>query len=126
MKAFFQTDGNCWNSQKMSICKITQIEQLMHFIFMFSFSHSPISSWIMGRRKVCPAFPVSSNITSMNRSSHRRYLVKKGVLKIFANFTEKQLCWILFLIKLRKPYLFWRTPTSGCFWINYKLNHQTV
>ena len=33
------------------------------------------------------------------RSSHRRCSVKKGVLKIFANFTDKHLCWSLFLIK---------------------------
>ena len=32
------------------------------------------------------------------RSSHRRYSVKKGVLKSFANFTGKHLYWSLFLI----------------------------
>ena len=31
----------------------------------------------------------------------RRCSVKKGVLKIFAILTGKQLCWSLFLIKLR-------------------------
>ena len=35
-----------------------------------------------------------------SRSSHRRCSVKKGVLKNFANFIGKHLCWSLFLIKL--------------------------
>ena len=35
------------------------------------------------------------------RSSHRRYSLKKGVLKNFANFTRKHLCWRLFLITLQ-------------------------
>ena len=32
-------------------------------------------------------------------SSHRRCSAKKGVLKNFANFTGKQLCWNLFIKK---------------------------
>ena len=35
------------------------------------------------------------------RSSRRRCSVKEGVLKDSANFTEKHLCWSLFLIKLQ-------------------------
>ena len=35
-------------------------------------------------------------------SSHRRCSVKKGVLKNFANFKGKHLCWSLFLIKLKR------------------------
>ena len=35
------------------------------------------------------------------RSSHRICSVKKVVLKNFANFTGKNLCWSLFLIKLQ-------------------------
>ena len=35
-----------------------------------------------------------------NKSSHRRYSVKKDVLKNFANFIGKHLCCNLFLIKL--------------------------
>ena len=34
------------------------------------------------------------------RSSNRRCSMKKGVLKDFANFAQKHLCWSLFLIKL--------------------------
>ena len=34
------------------------------------------------------------------RNSHRRCSVKEGVPKKFANFTQKHLCWSLFLIKL--------------------------
>ena len=41
------------------------------------------------------------------RSSHWRCSVKQGVLKNFANFTGKNLCWNLFLIKLQ----FW-WPTT--------------
>ena len=48
---------------------------------------------------------VPSNFTKygapITRSSHRRYSVKKDVLKDFANFTGKPWCWILFLIKLQ-------------------------
>ena len=75
------------------------------------------------------------------RSSHRRYSVKKGVLKNFANFKGKHLCWSLFLIKLQawrlptllqrsfstdvfllnlrnfKEQLFWRASANGCFFI---------
>ena len=35
------------------------------------------------------------------KSSHKRCSVKEGVLKSLANFPWKQLCWILFLIKLQ-------------------------
>ena len=35
------------------------------------------------------------------RSNHRRCSVKKVVLKYFANFTGKHLCWCLFLIKFQ-------------------------
>ena len=42
-----------------------------------------------------------SLISRICRSSHRRYSVKKGVLKDFANFTGKHLCRSLFLIKLQ-------------------------
>ena len=34
------------------------------------------------------------------RNSHQRCSVKKGLLKNFANFTGKHLCWSLFLIEL--------------------------
>ena len=41
--------------------------------------------------------------------------LKKSVLKNFANFTEKNLCWILFLIMqqaFRSPTLLKETPTQ--------------
>ena len=41
------------------------------------------------------------------RSSHQRCSVRKDVLKTFANFTGKHLCWSLFLITL----LVFRTAT---------------
>ena len=36
------------------------------------------------------------DLLGLFRSSHRRCSVKKGVLKNFANFTGKHLCWSLF------------------------------
>ena len=40
------------------------------------------------------------DLLDLFRSSHQRCSVKKGVLKTFANFTGKHLCWSLFLITL--------------------------
>ena len=48
-----------------------------------------ISSWHM-------------SMNSPNRSSHCRCSIKKGVLKTFAKFTGKHLCWSLFLTKFIK------------------------
>ena len=46
-------------------------------------------------------FTTQRNVLGLFRSSHRRCSVKKGVLKTFANFTGKHLCWNLFLITLQ-------------------------
>ena len=40
------------------------------------------------------------DLLGLFRSNHQRCSVKKGVLKTFANFTGKHLCWSLFLITL--------------------------
>ena len=40
------------------------------------------------------------DIRTVNRSSHRRYSVKKMFLKLFTNFTGKHLYWSLVLTKL--------------------------
>ena len=40
------------------------------------------------------------DLLDLFRRSHQRCSVKKGVLKTFANFTGKHLCWSLFLITL--------------------------
>ena len=40
-------------------------------------------------------------VLGLFRSSHRSCSVKKAVLKNFANFTGKHLCWSLFLITLQ-------------------------
>ena len=45
----------------------------------------------------CAAFIVS---VCLYRSSHRRYSVKKGVLRNFAKFTGKHLCQSLFFNKV--------------------------
>ena len=55
------------------------------------------------------------------RSSHRRCSVKKGALKNFAIFTEKHLCWNLFLIKLqdwRPTTLLKRDSNTGVYLLN--------
>ena len=81
----------------------------------------------------------SKILQSVARNSHQRCSVKKSVLKNLANFTEKHLCWSLFLIKLQafrpvtllkkvsntsvclwnlwsyKEHLFWRTSANDCF-----------
>ena len=49
------------------------------------------------------------------RSSHRRYSVRKGVLRNFAKFTGKHLCQSLFLNKVA-GHLFYRTPPGDCLW----------
>ena len=46
-----------------------------------------------------PMLPCISMVSSIFRSRQRRYSVKKGVLKNFANFTEKHLCHSLFFNK---------------------------
>ena len=43
---------------------------------------------------------IQKNVRSNNKS-HPTCSVRNGVLKSFANFTGKQLCWSLFLVKLR-------------------------
>ena len=42
-----------------------------------------------------------NHLLSGCRSSHQSCSVEKGLLKSFANFTEKHLCWSFFLIKLQ-------------------------
>ena len=50
------------------------------------------------------------------RSSHQRCSVKRGVLKNFANFTGKRMCWSLCLIKLQT----WRPATL----LKMRLQHR--
>ena len=40
-------------------------------------------------------------VFTLFRSSHRRWFIKKAVLKNFTIFTWKRLCWSLFLMKLQ-------------------------
>ena len=51
------------------------------------------------------------------KCSHQRGSVKKGVLKNFANFIGKHLCWSLFLKNYMPVILFWRTTMNDCFWV---------
>ena len=52
-----------------------------------------------------PTFPLIFLIRKIRkfliRKSRSQMFFKIGVLKLFANFTEKRLCWSLFLIKLQ-------------------------
>ena len=56
------------------------------------------------------------------RSSHRRYSVKKGVLRNFAKFTGKHLC-LSFTVNFAK---FLRTPPDDCFWEYVNLYYYEV
>ena len=49
---------------------------------------------------------LTEEIKSINRSSHRRSSVKKGVLKNFTKFTGKRLCQSLFFSKVVKKVVF--------------------
>ena len=47
------------------------------------------------------AVPIEQSQTPATRSSHSQMFFKMGVLKNFANFTGKHLCWSIFLITKR-------------------------
>ena len=92
----------------------------------------------------------SQQIISWYRSSHWRCSVKKGVLKNFAKFKGKHLCWCLFLMKAWRPatllkiesttgvylwnlqnfqkHLFWRVSLNDCLclWGLTKLLEKTI
>ena len=56
----------------------------------------------------------------LNRSNRSQMSLTIGVLKIFAKFTGKHLCWILFLIKLQArtfftEHLWWLLLTQSTF-----------
>ena len=58
----------------------------------------------------------------LTRSSHQRCSIKKGVLKNFAKFTGKHLCWRLFFDKvagLRLPNLLKKRLQHRCFPVNF-------
>ena len=64
-----------------------------------------------------PYYSLNPFPANINRSSHRRCSIKKVLLKIFAIFTKKHLCWSLFLIKLQawRPATLFKTPTQVVF-----------
>ena len=47
-------------------------------------------------------YPSPSSLETSYKSSHRRRSIKKAVLKCFAIFTGKHLCWSLLVIKLQR------------------------
>ena len=54
--------------------------------------------------------------TKLTQNSHRRYSVKKGVLRNFAKFTGKQLCQSIFFNKIS---LLKKRPWHGWFPVNF-------
>ena len=57
----------------------------------------------------------SRNSQQRCRSSHRRCSIRKSVLKNFANFTGKHLCWILFL---------WSCKPAACKFLKKGLQYK--
>ena len=64
----------------------------------------------------CTTNPLSAHRNA--RRSHRRCSVKNGVLRNFAIFTGKHLCWRLFLIKLQKRKVIKKKLQHRCFPVN--------
>ena len=56
--------------------------------------------------------------STLNRSSHWRCSIEKAFLKNFAIFTEKHLCWSLFLIKFQVS-----SPNTVKYMKSWILNH---
>ena len=54
----------------------------------------------MTRAMVKIVWPDAEMVLFLSRSSHRRYSVKKGVLRNLVKFTGKRLCQSLFLNKV--------------------------
>ena len=75
-----------------------------HFMQHFQAHSTQFSCWIgfllVHYFILMTSFRILDFEFRMIRSSHRRCSISKAVLKNFANFTEKHLCWSLFLIKL--------------------------
>ena len=71
--------------------------QYLLYIFTFLNQHGNIASNpdVKNKLKDISCFPWNV------RSSHRKCSTKKGVLKNFTQFTEKDLCQSLYLIKLQ-------------------------
>ena len=71
------------------------------FVFFFNGSNTKHSrvEWVNPFKNNVGSAQKPVNHFTNHRSSHRRCPVKKGVLKNFAIFTGKHLCWSLLLIK---------------------------
>ena len=62
---------------------------------------SQFMSVFKNKKNLASTHKLAKSSESIVRRSRQRFSVKKGVLKHFPNFTEKFLCWSLFLIKLQ-------------------------
>ena len=62
---------------------------------------------------------VTSNSIAIYRSSHRRYSVRKGVLRNFAKVTGKYLCQSLYFNKVRPATLLKQRLWRRCFPMNF-------
>ena len=58
---------------------------------------------LLNHRNTLKGVPKNRSCEKFSGSNHRWCSVKKDVLKNFADFPGKHLCWVLFLLKLRPP-----------------------
>ena len=65
------------------------------------------------------SLPIMHQRLSSVRSSHRRYSVRKGVLRNFAKFTKKHLCQSLFFNNVSGWGLFKKRLWHRCFAVNF-------
>ena len=77
-------------------CLTSLMRQRIFFVFALLNSNIVNSSPL----SMCGSFRRAASEAATG-SSDRQCPVKQGVLKNFANFTEKHLCWCLILIKLQ-------------------------
>ena len=77
--------------------------------------------WILIKHRIIMTIKMERWCLSISRSSHRRCSVKKVVLKNFANFTEKHLCWSLFLITFHafRPTTLLKRLQRSCFPVKF-------
>ena len=109
----------CYKFHFMQICLLWQFFRCFKwFVVIFSL-------WLFG--KYCSTYCSWANWSQLPQENimwkiylrktdtnrHRRCSIKKGVLKNFAIFTEKYLCWSLFN---KVAGLFWGTSANRGFW----------
>ena len=109
--------------QEGDLCHLFTAHEVFHFLHLFIyFFKIPCSIifcccksiWLFSIKK--RRFCVLELLRELSRSSRSQMFFKIGVLRNFAMFTGKHLCWSLFLIKLqawRPASLFERDSNTG-------------